>query len=233
MVNYWLAKQEPNGPRGYNFEQLKKDKTTVWDGVHNNLALKHMREMKSGDLILFYHTGDERQAVGIMQVTSKPYSNPKEDVERFIVVDVKYKKTLKRPVTLTEIKNNKKFKDWELVRISRLSVMPVPKDIWDEILKISQGQSNRFIDIVELSYNCMATAYVLINCELGSEEAIIGQLKGLEGVKEVHGTFGAYDILAKIESDTVEKLRETITWKIRKIEKIRSTLTLMGIEGQT
>jgi len=77
----------------------------------------------------------------------------------------------------------------------------------------------------------MATAYVLINCELGSEEAIIQQLKGLEGVKEVHGTFGAYDILAKIES--VEKLRETITWKIRKIEKIRSTLTLMGIEGQT
>ena len=138
MTNYWLAKQEPSGPRGYNFEQLKKDKTTVWDGVHNNLALKHMREMKSGDLILFYHTGVERQAVGVMQVTSKPYSNPKEDVERFIVVDVKYKKTLKRPVTLAEIKNNKKFKDWELVRISRLSVMPVPKSIWDEILKISQ-----------------------------------------------------------------------------------------------
>ncbi len=79
----------------------------------------------------------------------------------------------------------------------------------------------------------MATAYFLINFELGSEEGIIQQLKGLDGVKEVHGTFGAYDILAKIESDTVEKLRETITWKIRKIEKIRSTLTLMGIEGQT
>ena len=77
MINYWLAKQEPSGPRGYNFEQLKKDKTTIWDGVHNNLALKHMREMKSGDLILFYHTGDERQAVGIMQVTSNPYSNPR------------------------------------------------------------------------------------------------------------------------------------------------------------
>ena len=79
----------------------------------------------------------------------------------------------------------------------------------------------------------MATAYVLIDCELGSEESIIHALKGLDGVKEVHGTFGAYDILAKIESDTVEKLRETITWKIRKIEKIRSTLTLMGIEGQS
>jgi len=79
----------------------------------------------------------------------------------------------------------------------------------------------------------MATAYVLINCELGSEEEIIKQLKELEGVTEVHGTFGAYDILSKIESATVESLRETITWKIRKIDKIRSTLTLMGIEGQT
>ena len=109
MVNYWLAKQEPSGPRGYNFETLKKDKTTVWDGVHNNLALKYMREMKPHDLVLFYHTGDERQAVGIMEVTSKPYSNPEEDNKRFIVVDVKYKKSLKRPVTLDEIKNNKKF----------------------------------------------------------------------------------------------------------------------------
>ena len=79
----------------------------------------------------------------------------------------------------------------------------------------------------------MATAYVLINCELGSEESIIQELKNLDSVIEVHGTFGAYDILAKIESSTVEMLRETITWKIRKIEKIRSTLTLMGIEGQT
>jgi len=78
----------------------------------------------------------------------------------------------------------------------------------------------------------MATAYVLINCELGSEESIISQLKNIDGIIEVHGTFGAYDILAKIESSTVEALRETITWEIRKIDKIRSTLTLMGIEGQ-
>jgi len=76
-------------------------------------------------------------------------------------------------------------------------------------------------------------AYVLINCELGSEESIIQELKNLDGVIEVHGTFGAYDILAKIESPTVDVLRETITWKIRKIDQIRSTLTLMGIEGQT
>jgi len=79
----------------------------------------------------------------------------------------------------------------------------------------------------------MAKAYVLINCELGSEESVITQLKTIEGVGEVHGTFGAYDILVKIESERVETLREVITWKIRKIEHIRSTLTLMGIEGQT
>ena len=79
----------------------------------------------------------------------------------------------------------------------------------------------------------MATTYILINCELGSEESIIQELKNLDGVIEVHGTFGAYDILAKIESPTVDVLRETITWKIRKIDQIRSTLTLMGIEGQT
>jgi len=78
----------------------------------------------------------------------------------------------------------------------------------------------------------LATAYVLINCDLGSEESVISELKSIEGVAEVHGIFGAYDILAKVTSKQVETLRETITWKIRKIPKIRSTLTLMGIEGQ-
>jgi predicted RNA-binding protein with PUA-like domain len=138
-VNYWLAKQEPSGPRGYNFETFKKDKETIWDGVHNNLALKHMREIKKGDLVLFYHTGDERQIVGIMEVISEPYSNPKEDNKRFIVFDVKYKKSLKRPITLDEIKKQKKFQNWELIRISRLSVMPVPKHIWDAIIDLSQN----------------------------------------------------------------------------------------------
>ncbi len=79
----------------------------------------------------------------------------------------------------------------------------------------------------------MAEAFILINCEIGSEEQVITALKNIDSVKEVHGTFGAYDILAKIESPQVEDLRETITWKIRKIDKIRSTLTLMGIEGQS
>ena len=140
MINYWLAKQEPDGPRGYNFSALQKEKTTVWDGVHNNLALKHMRSMEKGDVVLYYHTGDERQAVGIMTVTSKPYPNPKEDNERFIVVDVKYKKKLDRPVSLEQMKKEKSFKNWELLRISRLSVMPVPKIIWDKIISLSRSK---------------------------------------------------------------------------------------------
>ena len=138
MINYWLAKQEPDGPRGYNFSKLEKEKKTVWDGVHNNLALKHIRNMKKHDEVLFYHTGTERQAVGIMTITTNPYSNPREKEKRFVVVDVKFKKRLKNSVTLDEMKKQKKFKDWELLRISRLSVMPVPKPIWNEIIKMSQ-----------------------------------------------------------------------------------------------
>ena len=78
----------------------------------------------------------------------------------------------------------------------------------------------------------MQTAYVLINCELGKEEEILDSLKHMESVKEVHGTFGAYDIIAKIENADRDKLRETITWNIRKLQHVRSILTLMGIEGQ-
>jgi DNA-binding Lrp family transcriptional regulator len=78
----------------------------------------------------------------------------------------------------------------------------------------------------------MAMAYVLINCDLGYEESVIDALKEIDEVKEVHGTFGAYDIIAKVENKKVDTLRETITWKIRKIDRIRSTLTLMGIDGQ-
>ncbi len=78
----------------------------------------------------------------------------------------------------------------------------------------------------------MQTAYVLVNCDLGSEDSIIQDLKHIESVKEVHGTFGAYDIIAKVENQDREKLRETIIWNIRKLQHVRSTLTLMGIEGQ-
>ncbi len=135
-MNYWLLKQEPTV---YGFDNLEKEKKTVWDGVHNNLALKHMRSMKKGDKAIFYHTGDERQAVGIVDIITNPYPNPKESNKRFIVFDVKVSNKLKRPVTLDEIKNDVKFKDWDLVRNSRLSAMPVPKVLWDEIMKKSKN----------------------------------------------------------------------------------------------
>jgi predicted RNA-binding protein with PUA-like domain len=136
MVDHWLCKQEPST---YNIDTLQKEKNTIWDGIHNNLALKHINAMKKGDLVFFYHSGDEKQIVGIMEITSAPYSNPKEKDKRFVVIDVKYKKRLTRPVTLSEIKSNKLFQNWELLRISRLSVMPVSSQIWNEIIKISQN----------------------------------------------------------------------------------------------
>ncbi|MBI3253869.1 MAG: EVE domain-containing protein [Nitrosopumilales archaeon] len=138
MTNHWLVKQESSS---YSFDTLEKEGTAVWDGVHNNLALKHINNMKKGDLAFFYYSGDERQIVGILEITSNPYPNPKEKDKRFVVVDVKHKRRLKRPVTLAEIKKEKKFKDWELLRISRLSVMPVPKEIWDKILEKSHQDS--------------------------------------------------------------------------------------------
>lgn len=132
---YWLCKQEPSS---YNIDSLEKEKKTSWDGVHNNLALKHIRAMKKGDLAFFYHSGDEKQIVGIMEIVSGAYPNPKEEDARFVAIDVKFKNRLKNPVTLAQIKANKKFKDWDLLRISRLSVMPTPPQIWSEIIKISQ-----------------------------------------------------------------------------------------------
>ena len=134
-MNYWLCKQEPSS---YNFDSLESEKTTSWDDVHNYLAIKHINSMEKGDLAFFYHSGDEKQIVGIMEIISTAYPNPKEKIPKFVTIDVKYKKRLKRPVTLAEMKINKKFKDWELLRISRLSVMPVTSQIWNEILGISQ-----------------------------------------------------------------------------------------------
>jgi len=136
MVNYWLVKQEPSI---YSYAALEKEKKTVWDGVHNNLALKYLNSMKKGDQAIFYHTGDEKQAVGIIAITSHPYPNPQENDKRYVVVDVKPIKPLKKPVTLEEMKNESLFKNWDLLRITRLSVMPVPKNIWDIIIKKSNS----------------------------------------------------------------------------------------------
>ncbi|AFU59541.1 putative protein of unknown function DUF55 [Candidatus Nitrososphaera gargensis Ga9.2] len=129
---YWLFKQEPST---YNYSQLEKDGKTIWDGVANNLALKHLRSVKKGDRALFYHTGEEKQVVGIMEITSDPYPDPKD--RSLVVVDVRPAGRLAKPVTLDAIKRDSAFSDWELVRISRLSVMPVPDRLWDRIMKMS------------------------------------------------------------------------------------------------
>lgn len=129
---YWLFKQEPST---YSYSQLEKDGRTVWDGVANNLALKHLRTMRKGDKALFYHTGDEKQVVGIMDVVSDPYPDPKDS--KMVVVDVRPAGRLARPVTLEQVKNDQAFAGWELVRISRLSVMPVPGKLWDRMMKMA------------------------------------------------------------------------------------------------
>lgn len=134
---YWLFKQEPST---YNYSQLEKDCMTVWDGVSNNLALKHLRNVKRGDKAIFYHTGDERQAVGIMEIVSDPYVDPKKENKSLVVVNVKPERKLKKPMTLEQFKTDSAFANWELVRISRLSVMPVPEKLWERIMRMSSSQ---------------------------------------------------------------------------------------------
>jgi predicted RNA-binding protein with PUA-like domain len=135
---YWLFKEEPDH---YSLEHLFRDKRTVWDGVKNNLALKHLRSVHKGDRVLYYHTGTEKAVVGVMEVVRGPYRDPASDDSRFVVVDVRPIRRLDRPVSLTEIKSNPKFADFALVRISRLSVMPVSDEQWAEIERLSKQDS--------------------------------------------------------------------------------------------
>jgi predicted RNA-binding protein with PUA-like domain len=134
-MSYWLLKTEPDC---YSWDDLVRDKSTTWDGVANAAALKNIRSMKKGDLVLVYHTGNERAAVGIAEVKSAPYADPKEDDERLAVVDLKPKKKLTNSVGLDGIKADKTFVGWDLLRIGRLSVVPVPEAMWQRILKLSE-----------------------------------------------------------------------------------------------
>ena len=127
---YWLAKTEPDSFSYADLEKLGQDR---WNGVKNFAALKHMRNMELGDLVFIYHTGKEKAIVGVAEVISTAYPDPDERDERFIVVDVKPRYSLDRPVTLKEIKSNALFQEWELVRQSRLSVMPVSEEHWQFI----------------------------------------------------------------------------------------------------
>jgi predicted RNA-binding protein with PUA-like domain len=135
-VNYWLLKTEPET---YSWDDLQRDRKATWDGVTNALALKHIRNMKKGDQVLVYHTGKERAAVGIAKVSSDPYPDPKADDARIVVVDLKPEAKLTKPVTLDTIKADPTFAGWELIRIGRLSVMPVPPAMWNRIEKLAGG----------------------------------------------------------------------------------------------
>jgi predicted RNA-binding protein with PUA-like domain len=137
LLAYWLLKTEPSE---YSWSDLQRDKKTVWNGVTNALALKHMRSMKKGDLALIYHTGDERAAVGIAELASGPYADPKGHDEKLVVIDIKPKKALAAPVGLDAIKADKTFAGWDLLRIGRLSVVPVPPAIWKRIADLAAGK---------------------------------------------------------------------------------------------
>jgi predicted RNA-binding protein with PUA-like domain len=130
----WLLKTEPDS---YSWDDLVRAKKTVWDGVSNALALKNIRTMKKGDLALIYHTGDQRTAIGIAEIVSNPYPDPKEDDDRLAVVDLKPKRKLSRGVTISDIKADPTFADWIFVRIGRLSVVPVPDKMWKRIEELS------------------------------------------------------------------------------------------------
>jgi len=133
---YWLFKEEPGC---YNYDALEREGRTVWDGVANNTALLHLRQVRPGDEVLLYHTGDEKAVVAIMRAVSEPYPDPREKDDRLVVVDVVPVRRLLRPVTLREIKADPLFAEWDLVRNSRLSVMPVPPRIWKKILALEKA----------------------------------------------------------------------------------------------
>jgi predicted RNA-binding protein with PUA-like domain len=134
MAN-WLFKEEPSN---YSFDAFVKDKTTVWSGVRNPVAQKHLHTIKRGDSIFYYHTGDEKAIVGIATAVGDAYPDPDDETGRAAVVEVSPVRRLKRPVTLKEIKADARFKTFPLVRISRLSVMPVTDAEWERIRKMSE-----------------------------------------------------------------------------------------------
>jgi len=130
----WLFKEEPTH---YSFDDLVKDKKTVWSGVKNPLAQKHLHSVAKGDRIFYYHTGDEKAVVGIAKALSAAYADPEDSSGKQAVVEVGPVTKLSRPVTLAEIKADRAFKDFPLVRISRLSVMPVTDAEWARIERLA------------------------------------------------------------------------------------------------
>lgn len=130
----WLFKEEPTH---YSYDDLARDGTTSWTGVKNPLAQKHLRAVKKGDRIFFYHTGDVKAVVGIAKAAGAAYPDPKDKTGKLYAVDVEPVKKLKNPVTLAAIKADASFASFPLVRMPRLSVMPVDDDVWERIMAMA------------------------------------------------------------------------------------------------
>jgi predicted RNA-binding protein with PUA-like domain len=140
MASYWLFKEEPTS---YSYDALVKDRKTTWSGVKNPLAQKHLRSVKKGDRIFYYHTGNEKAVVGIARAVTDAYPDPKDKTGKASVVDVVPEAKLERAVTLAEIKADRKFATFPLTRLPRLSVMPVSDEEWEGILKKSDRAEGR------------------------------------------------------------------------------------------
>ena len=133
-MNYWLVKSEPVK---YSWEKFIKDGRTFWDGVRNYQARNNLKEMKEGDLVMFYHSNEGKEVVGIAKVVKESYQDPTTDDPNWVVVDLSPVESLKKPVTLETIKSDVRLKDVSLVRQGRLSVMPLKKEEFDRILELS------------------------------------------------------------------------------------------------
>ena len=131
---YWLLKSEPFK---YSWEQLEKDKKTFWDGVRNYAARNNLRAMKKGDLAFFYHSNEGLEIVGIVKIIKEAYQDPTTKEEAWVAVDVAPFKKLKKPVTLAQIKSDKRLQNIALVKLSRLSVQPVTSEEWDLIIELA------------------------------------------------------------------------------------------------
>ena len=131
---HWLIKSEPSA---YSWDQLVKEKRTAWTGVRNFQAMANLKAMKSGDRCFFYHSGEGKEIVGIAEVVKTAYPDPTDKEGKSVAVDVKAVGPVKQPVTLAAIKADPKFKDFKLVRQSRLSVVPVTDEHWKLIAKMS------------------------------------------------------------------------------------------------
>jgi predicted RNA-binding protein with PUA-like domain len=134
VPNYWILKTDADV---YPFDQLERERKTVWDGVSNAVALKHIRSMAPGDPVLIYHSGEGKELVGLARITTAPYPDPKRDDPKLVVVDIEVGRRLPKSVPLAAVKADPFFADLGLVRMSRLSVIPVPEHQWNKLLAMA------------------------------------------------------------------------------------------------